>query len=340
VRDEIASFGGDPDLVTVAGESAGAHSIGQLLAAPAARGLFRRAVLQSGHASFDVPVEVSAVLGTAVLDRLGVRAHDEDALAAVTDADLLAAYRAVEPRMLDVLAAHGVRPNPMALATRVACLSTYGADVVPVQALEAVAGGAARGIDLLLGTTLDEANLFPPEFTELAPAVAEAAFAPLGRRPEEVLAAYTSAPGGTGAARRGRFLTDVMFRIPGIRLMEAARLHSPRVHAYQLVWGTPPSERGLGAFHGLDLPLVWDRVDSVADAFFELSGARPPRELVDAVHGAWVEFVRTGVPRHPGLPAWPTYDLDRRATMELDAVSRVVDDPLGDERRLWDGATI
>ena len=132
-------------------------------------------------------------------------------------------------------------------------------------------------------------------------------------------------------------MTDVIFRIPGIRLLEAARPHSPRVYAFQLAWGTPPSDRGLGAFHGLDLPFVWSRLDDAAAVFFELAGARPPKKLVEAVHGAWVEFVRTGVPRHPGLPEWPVYDLDRRATMRLDTGSRVVDDPFAEERRLWDG---
>ena len=171
----------------------------------------------------------------------------------------------------------------------------------------------------------------------VAPSIAESAFGPTGRTSEEVLAAYTSAPGGTELARRRRLMTDTIFRIPGIRLMEAARPHSPRVYAFQLVWGSPPSDRGLGAFHGLDLPFVWDRLDDSAAAIFELAGARPPRELVEAVHGAWVEFVRTGVPRHAGLPEWPVYALDHRSTMWLDAESRVVDDPLGEERRLWNG---
>jgi para-nitrobenzyl esterase len=169
-------------------------------------------------------------------------------------------------------------------------------------------------------------------------AVAEAAFAGTGRGPADVIEAYRrNAPSGSEIDGRTRFLTDVLFRVPAIRLADAARAHTTGVRMYLLTWGSPPHGRGLGAFHGLDLPFVWNRTDTATTPAAELVGHPLPAGLAAAVHGAWVEFATTGVPRHPRLPEWPGYDPARRATMLLDDTSRVVDDPLGDERRLWAG---
>jgi para-nitrobenzyl esterase len=108
------------------------------------------------------------------------------------------------------------------------------------------------------------------------------------------------------------------------------------VYAYVLTWASPPEGRRLGAFHGLDVPFMWNRVDAGA-RLADLVGRPLSPAFAEAVHGAWAEFVTTGVPRHPRLPDWPAYDPVRRATMLLDEPSRAVDDPLGEERRLWDG---
>ena len=129
-----------------------------------------------------------------------------------------------------------------------------------------------------------------------------------------------------------------MFRVPAIRLAEAALTHHPRVHMYLLAWGSPAQGAGLGAVHGLDIPFVWDRVD-LADAIFALTGRAPSSALAVAIHGAWVGFITDGTPAHRDLPDWPAYDLERRATMWLDDESRVVDDPMADERHAWRGVT-
>jgi para-nitrobenzyl esterase len=135
-----------------------------------------------------------------------------------------------------------------------------------------------------------------------------------------------------------RFLTDLMFRIPGIRLAEAAHRHSPNTHCYLLAWNSPPQGDRLGAFHGVDVPLMW-KTRGAAAALTELAGQPLPVELSEAMHGAWVEFIKTGRPAHPKLPTWPTYEPGLRATMWLDETSHVQNDRFASERSLWQEVT-
>jgi carboxylesterase type B len=134
-----------------------------------------------------------------------------------------------------------------------------------------------------------------------------------------------------------RFVTDTLFRIPAIRLAEAALPHHSRVFMYVMAWGSPPEGDGCGAVHALDLPFMWKRIDAITDAIFTVAGRAPSPAFAEAMHGAWVRFITDGTPADPALPEWPTYDTTRRATMWLDDESRVVDDPMADERRAWRG---
>ena len=129
------------------------------------------------------------------------------------------------------------------------------------------------------------------------------------------------------------FTTDLMFRMPSIRLAEAAQHHNARTYMFCFAW-----KGRLGAVHGLDVPFMFDTLDRNPELLRVLGGEHAPQSLATDMHGAWINFIKTGSPRHDSLPEWPSYDLTRRATMHLDVSSRIVDDPNGETRKLWSGS--
>jgi carboxylesterase type B len=215
-------------------------------------------------------------------------------------------------------------------------MPTYGTDVLPEPALTAVAKGAARDIDLLIGDNADECAWMRDALT--APlAVAEAKFGSTGRTGTEVLDHYRhNRPSLSDRDATTPFLSDALFRIPAIRLAEAAQRHNPRTYMYSFAWGSPASEGKFGAAHAFDVPFIWDTLNKARSALITFGMDEPPQTLATTMHGALANFIKTGSPQHPSLPEWPVYDLTRRATMRLDLESRVVDDPNSDERRLWE----
>jgi para-nitrobenzyl esterase len=322
VRDNIAGFGGDPGSVTVMGQSAGAISIGTLLAMPAARGLFRRAILQSGASGLSVPTRAEATAWAAdVMAALGVDRGRPEALADVPAERLVALQEELS-------------------GTRGVGAFTPHVDGVTLSAppIQVVRAGQGAPVPLLLGTNRDEWTLFDtfvgPGSTRVVQGQIRAS---LGDAAAEVIhAAYTAARADRSPERAWVDLVgDMAFGIPVSLLAEAQSSAGQPVWLYRFDWSTPAFEGRLGATHALELPFVWNALDQQFAALLLGGEAAAARPLAEKMHDTWAAFARTGEPRGGGLPDWPRFDRERRATMILDRDSRVEDGPGAAIRAAW-----
>lgn len=332
VRENIAAFGGDPGLVTIFGESAGAMSVGMLLSMPRAEGLFRRAIAQSGTAHHVSSAESARRVGQRLAEKLGVEATRE-AIAAVPLDRLLAAQTELRADLL----AH---PDPERWGRDVATTMlpwqpVVDGDVVPARPLDRIVAGAGADIDLIVGTNTDEHRLFlvPGGAIDQVNAGALAgAVAAYGLPVEATLAAYRAAHRVEGAGDLlAAIQTDWYWRIPAIRLADAHAKNATTsaTFMYEFAWRSPQFNGRLGACHALEIAFVFDTLDHGTEPLW---GTDPPQQLADTLHAAWVAFATSGD------CGWPKYTLGRRATMRFDTTSEVVDDPRSAERVLWEGA--
>jgi para-nitrobenzyl esterase len=322
VRDNIAGFGGDPGAVTLMGQSAGAIAIGALLAMPGARGLFHRAILQSGASGLGVPSRADATATAArALADLGVDAVDPDRLAAIP----------IEA-MLEVQEKMSRRRGLGAFAPYVDGVS------LPAEPIELMRTGQGAQVPLLLGTNRDEWALFD---LFMGDAAAEAVMGQirngrLGSAFDQIHATYRdTASDGTPARIRVDMAGDVAFRIPVVRLAEAQVAQGLPVWMYRFDWATPAFDGRLGAGHAVELPFTWNAFDLPFSQLLLGGGGATAQPLATRMHDAWAAFIRAGDPNGAGLPAWPPYEPARRATMILDLSSRVEDDPDAARRAVW-----
>jgi para-nitrobenzyl esterase len=328
VRDNIEAFGGDPLNVTIFGESAGAAAVGTLLAMPAAKGLFHRAILQSGSGRAHEPAAASAIAGM-LLDELGLDGATAGGLLSLPAGRIVEAQGVVVEK---TRASGGLPFGPV----------RDGA-TLPHSPLAAVRQGAAAAIPVLIGTNRDEIKLF----------------AAMTRRPEIdeatlINGALAALPGAADAdaravvgifresrSRRGLPATNLdildaiqseaRFRAGALRLAEAQRTHQPQTYVYLFTYASPARGGSLGSCHALEMPFVFGTLDAPTQDRF--AGTGPAVERLSAnMMDAWLSFARTGSPAHEGIGPWPAYDATTRPTMIFDLACGVERDPLGEER--------
>jgi para-nitrobenzyl esterase len=323
VQHNIGAFGGDPGNVTIFGQSGGGPKVSALLAAPAGRGLFHKAIVQSGPGLRASEPDAAAVTAAAIFDRLGNPTIDE--LVDTPIERLLAAQVEVLGGALPTGRPHRLGP-------------IVDGDVLPTHPFDPVAAAPAADVPLLIGTTRDEMTLFLHGASMLADLDDEAAStlaSSLAQGVSDLYPTYRrSRPDATPAQLLAAIASDVR-RIGSVRQAERKIAGGPAsVWMYRCDVVTLALNGTLGATHGIDLPLVFNNLP------VPLLDGHPAANTVSAVMSdAWLSFARTGDPNHSQLPDWPPYNLEERPTMLFNTTSTVANDPNSDERQAWGNHT-
>ncbi len=330
VRDNIAAFGGDPGNVTIFGESGGGAKVSVLMAMPAAYGLFHKAIMQSGPAVEMMSRDDATRTAHQVLAELGLQSSDAAGLRRVSASQLLRAQMRVLRKI-----------NSMAFANRrrVGFNPVIDGRHLPQGPFEPIAPAISAGVPLMIGTNKDEMTLFfglSPWLDQLDDAaLRDRVRAFVGERGEALLDDYRRArPRDTNRDLMLAIATDAGMRIPSLITADRkAAQHAAPVFVYMFTWETPVLGGALKSSHALEIPFVFDTIESSA-----LTGDSPARfPLADMMSRTWIQFARSGDPNNNSIPHWPAYSSEHRSTMIFDQRCRVEDDPYRAERLAWSG---
>ncbi|WP_163799852.1 carboxylesterase/lipase family protein [Mycolicibacterium sediminis] len=326
VRDNAAVFGGDPDNVTIFGESAGAHAVATLMAVPEAKGLFHRVISESPASGMAGSREVAAEFADDFAGILGVAPADGAA----------AVMSASSTRLVDALS-ELMRDGMKKMRGAFPVGPTYGTDLLPRDPVAAMRDGDAHQVPLIVGTNADEGRLFT-RFLQLLPTTEPMIEMLLADSDVEVRDRITSAyPGYPSASACVRLGGDFAFGTAAWQIAEAHGTHAP-TYVYRYDYAPRTFHwSGLGATHATELFAVFDvyrtRFGSLMTA---AADRRSARRVSNDVQNRWRAFSREGVPGE----GWPTYSREERAVMVFDRRTRIEHDPNPERRQAWEGFSL
>ena len=320
VRDNIGAFGGDPNNVTIFGQSGGGGKVSALMAMPPAHGLFHKAIIQSGADVRGVSVEAANKSVELFLSKLNLKPDQIDQLQQMPVDQLLAA------------AAGGPPGTPgLALAPVV------DGSTLPAGPFDPTAPELSANVPLMIGTVETEVTFFPGQILDpiddanLHARVKQMLAKASDAQVDQVIAAYKA--GRPGVPNTDVYLamaSDATFRAGVVLEADRKAAQKAPVYQYYFTWHSPVQDGKLRAFHTLEIPFAFDVVD-LASSMTGTGADRQP--LADKVSGAWAAFARNGDPNHKLLPKWDPFDTNKRAIMVLDDECKLVDDPHGQEQR-------
>jgi para-nitrobenzyl esterase len=324
VKENIEAFGGDPENITLFGESAGAMSVGCLLNLPEAKGLFHKAILESPVGEMARPLDMSVAITEEFLRIAGVHANDISGLRTLPIETLLRVQQETALRT-----AQGAAP----------VIPVADGVVMPTMPLASLESGAGLRIPTIIGCNLDEDKFFAMMIPNGFKADEESLRKTVSRYVDEqdvekLIDTYRQEKTKRGEVvppfeLQSAISTDVMFRKTAIRIAEAQCRYSPGGYNYLFQWKSPAARGILGACHVLEIGFVFGNYSA------PFNGIGPDADkLSGEMQDAWASFARTGNPGCKSLGAWPRYS-DGRATMIFDLNSRVEKAVYDEERRIW-----
>jgi para-nitrobenzyl esterase len=312
VRDNIERFGGDPKNVTIMGQSGGAGKVSTLMAMPAARGLFHRAIIQSGANLAGIPKSDAIRTAETIMTRVGVK----------NVADLQRVP--MDTLIQATLATPALQFGPV-----------VEGDTLPTSPFEPTAPELSANIPVLIGTTEYEITFFPTtKYDPLDDAALRAAFKTTTRAASDadvatLIETYKKGRPGLTNLDYSLIVASDNFRTRVVTQAERKAAHKGPVYFYYFTWQSPVRNKLLKSFHTVEIPFVLNNVDEGTS----MVGSEQNRyALQDRMSTAWAAFARSGNPNHKGLPNWPKFDTKTRPTMVFDNTCKVVNDPNGAER--------
>ena len=313
VNKNIASFGGDAQNVTIFGQSGGGGKVSTLLATPSAKGLFHKAIIQSGSMLRTMEATYSRRIGTAVVEELGLKPSQLDQLQTIPYEKLLAAGETAIKKVKEQAEKEGISSFIFGWAP------TVDGDVLPAQPFDPQAPAQSKDIPVMIGTTLHEFTMstYVPAYRTITKEKAvEILKQKYGEKTNDFLTAFEKAY--PYYEPKDLLDVDVIFR-PGA--VEQARLKAAQqgapVYMYLFTWESPVMNGSLRSTHCMEIPFVFDNVTRHASM---TGGSGKAQILAQKMSSAWINFARTGNPNHESLPQWDPYTAQKGATICFDNV--------------------